>query len=344
MFRKKTPTKQDDTITQKVNNDLIVHNMPDKKRLAGNGFLEKTLASSGGFQGSQIIASKNNFKKIGLLIIIGGFIIIGVLVYLSFKFIIKPAANNSNIPDVIKVPQVIENKVSTTTIQNEVINVGTTTLVATGSPINLDFATSSSDNTPPLDALSGSTTDKIIPLIDSDNDGLYDEEEVALGTNANSVDSDSDTYLDQSELDDGYNPNGVGKLEADPALTKYLSKSFGFSILYPRTWVIKEVVSDNSVFFTAPDDSIIQISVSDNSSHIGIASWFADSFPNEALTIDKLKSTANWDGVMGADNLNFYLTDKKHQKIYIISYLPIFSNRLAYPNLFKAMLNSLVLK
>jgi hypothetical protein len=73
-------------------------------------------------------------------------------------------------------------------------------------------------------------------------------------------------------------------------------------------------------------------------------SWYADAFPGAALTYDKLKPGLNWDGVISEDNLNFYLTDKKHQKIYIISYLPIFSNRLAYPNLFSAMINSAVLK
>jgi len=71
--------------------------------------------------------------------------------------------------------------------------------------------------------------------IDSDQDGLSDEEEETLGTNINSVDTDNDGlfdreevkvyktnplapdtdgdgYLDGDEVKDGYNPNGPGKL------------------------------------------------------------------------------------------------------------------------------------
>jgi hypothetical protein len=71
--------------------------------------------------------------------------------------------------------------------------------------------------------------------VDTDKDGLTDQEEIQLGTNINSVDSDrdglfdreevkvyktnpleqdtdGDTYLDGAEVRGGYNPNGPGKL------------------------------------------------------------------------------------------------------------------------------------
>jgi len=80
----------------------------------------------------------------------------------------------------------------------------------------------------PLDVSSSST-------LDSDNDGLTDEEERALGMNINSVDSDGDGlfdrmeikvyktdplnpdtdgdgFLDGEEVKDGYNPKGEGRL------------------------------------------------------------------------------------------------------------------------------------
>ena len=71
--------------------------------------------------------------------------------------------------------------------------------------------------------------------LDSDQDGLTDEEEAALGTNANNIDSDQDdltdreevkvyqtdplnsdtdgdSYKDGEEIASGYNPKGQGKL------------------------------------------------------------------------------------------------------------------------------------
>ena len=73
------------------------------------------------------------------------------------------------------------------------------------------------------------------PAVDSDNDGLTDEQEQALGTNPLSSDTDNDGltdyeeiniyhtnplnpdtdgdgYLDGEEVTNGYNPNGPGKL------------------------------------------------------------------------------------------------------------------------------------
>jgi len=344
MFQKKLKNKTDDNVVaQKVNEDLIVHNMPSQKSLSGNGFLEKSGVSSS----FQLLAPpSNNFKKVGLFIIIGGFIVIGVLVYLSFIFIIKPAAvKNNSVVAVVKQPTPdIATETAPVSDQSESVNVNTTTVAVVIPPVDQNLSASSSVDSVPLDALNGSTTDQILPLLDSDNDGLYDEEEAALGTNPNLADSDSDGYPDKTELDGGYNPNGPNKLSDDPVLIKYSNKDFNYDILYPKAWDLKEASVDNTVMFTAPDESIIQIAVQDNSAKVNIMSWYADAFSGATLTDNKLITNPTWDGVMSDDGLNYYLTDKKHQKIYIVSYLPIFTNRLAYPSLFKAMVNSLVLK
>lgn len=48
--------------------------------------------------------------------------------------------------------------------------------------------------------------------IDSDNDGLLDEQEYMIGTNPYNPDSDGDGYSDYSEVTNGYNPLGDGKM------------------------------------------------------------------------------------------------------------------------------------
>jgi hypothetical protein len=342
MFGKKEPIKLDENLIKKVDDDLIVHNMPDQKRLAGNRLLEKAPVSSG----FQISAPKNNFKMVGMFIIVGGFIVIGILVYISYSFIIKPASKNT-IANPQQSEKVVDNKavpIPPISIPAEVIDINATTSVVISEPIDLNVSTSTNDLGASLDVLNGQVSEEVIPLLDSDNDGLYDEEELALGLNINMDNSDLDLYTDKIELDGAYNPNGVGKLADNTALIKYDNKDFNFEILYPKNWKLKEASGDNATIFTAPDDSIIQVSVQDNSSGLNIMSWYADAFPGSALTYERIKSGATWDGVMGEDNLNFYLTDKNHQKIYIISYLPIYANRLAYPSLFKALISSIILK
>jgi hypothetical protein len=49
-------------------------------------------------------------------------------------------------------------------------------------------------------------------LKDTDNDGLYDDEEEKYGTDINNPDSDGDGYLDGEEVENGFNPTGEGRL------------------------------------------------------------------------------------------------------------------------------------
>lgn len=52
---------------------------------------------------------------------------------------------------------------------------------------------------------------------DSDNDGLFDREEIQVyHTNPLDPDTDADTYVDGEEVKNGYNPNGPGKLLSVP--------------------------------------------------------------------------------------------------------------------------------
>jgi len=51
--------------------------------------------------------------------------------------------------------------------------------------------------------------------VDSDNDGLDDKTEDALGTNSNDNDSDNDGYNDGTEVKGNYNPRGNGNMARD---------------------------------------------------------------------------------------------------------------------------------
>ncbi len=49
-------------------------------------------------------------------------------------------------------------------------------------------------------------------ILDSDNDGLSDEEEIYYGTSINNKDTDYDGYSDFDEINNGFNPIGDGRL------------------------------------------------------------------------------------------------------------------------------------
>lgn len=343
---KKNNTNDEELLT-KVNQDMIVRNMPSLARVSGSIPQASTSSQSGELTQSNNLSSlapaKHNFKMVGVLIIFGGLLLIGALVYLSYAYIIKPQAKKDTAPLVVQVPEkssiVNAPRASTST---EVL-VATTSLVATVTPETLDIS-SSSDSIIMNEELTGKQNVNMPPLLDTDSDGLNDQEEAVLGTNLSLVDSNGNTYSDLVEINNNYNPAATGKLSENINLAKYTNKIFGYEIIYPKDWLVNSLNQDSVITFTAPDDSIIQISAQENFDKQSILGWYDSSFADSTITYDKIKTTSSWDGIYSSDNLNFYLTDKKRSTVYVVSYVPAVDSYLAYPNIFALMINSLSLK
>jgi hypothetical protein len=58
----------------------------------------------------------------------------------------------------------------------------------------------------PLNSPAASPTPAVDPNLDTDQDGIPDAVEAAIGTNPNNTDSDGDTYIDLDEIKNGYSP------------------------------------------------------------------------------------------------------------------------------------------
>lgn len=345
MFGKKTKTVVSNDSVSAAEQDLIVHNMPKTASLSSvysvgeksSGFsINNSLPAS---QGSITNPRKNNFKIIGLLIMIIGFLVIGILVYFSYRFIIAPSVNNNTAAtvenvDVASEPTVNDVGLSVPEISGEKLS--------SASVADIDVATTSET------IASSTVTTADSPLdttfLDSDNDGLNDNEEAVLGTNPLLSDSDSDAYPDLAELSSQYNPGGAGKIDSNGNLAVYNNPDFKYSILYPKNWTPQSVNEGSTVIFSALDSSLIQVSVQDNPDNIGILNWYGENFPEASVSYNQIKTSGTWDGVMGNDGLNYYVTDKAHQKIFIISYIPAIEDRIAYPQIFQLIVASLMLK
>ncbi len=164
--------------------------------------------------------NRNWFKILVTIIIIAIVILGGYLVYVKF-FSSSP---------------VIE--------QN--LNVNTPTTPAPATPTEPDVATPTTPTEPDIttpviptepDVVTPTEpiTPVFVPIVDSDDDGLTDDEEIVAGTNINIIDtdndglsdyeevkiyksnplnadSDGDGYQDGQEIRGGYNPNGPGML------------------------------------------------------------------------------------------------------------------------------------
>ena len=343
---KKTDTKEEEILT-KVNQDMIVRNMPSLARVSGTiPRPSEQNAPAGETQSSNLSSMsvpKSNFKMVGVVIIAGGLLLIGGLVYLSYVYIIKPQTTKTKTPVVNIVPEKVSVVNTPRATATDEVLIATTSLVATVTPSTLDISTST-DSIIMNEELGGKQNVNLPPLLDTDADGLNDQEEAVLGTNLTLADSNGNTYSDLVEINNNYNPVASGKLSENSNLAKYTNKVFGYEILYPKDWLVNSLNQDSVITFTAPDDSIIQISAQENTDRQSILGWYDSSFADSTITYDKLKTTSTWDGIYSNDNLNFYLTDKKRTNVYVVSYVPAVDSYLAYPNIFALMVNSLSLK
>lgn len=336
---KKSNNEQE--LALKVNSDLVVRNMPSLARVYGTNKSQpaQIIATEGDTLGA-LSGPKNNFKMVGLVIIIGGLIFIGGLAYLSYVYIIKPQIQtNTSVSPGTK----LDNKVTDVAPAASTVQVNTieNNIVPEVTPTNLAETNLNASSTVGSEITNNTN---LLPLIDSDNDGLNDGEELILGTNPDLEDTNGNTYGDSVEINNSYDPVASGKLSGNTNLAKQVNSTYGYELLYPKNWTPQSLNSDSTLTFTTLDNSIIQVSVQENTDKQSILAWYNNALPDVTVTYDKLKSNDNWDGIMSNDGLNFYLTDKKRANIYVISYIAAVEGRMAYPSLFKLMINSFLIK
>jgi len=87
-------------------------------------------------------------------------------------------------------------------------------------------------------------TEDYFEASDSDEDGLSDKTEEALGTDPYNRDSDGDGYSDGTEVADSYNPLGQGQLELDTEQTERL-----------QGYILLQVESQGQAWYVNPADA-----------------------------------------------------------------------------------------
>ncbi len=342
MFNKKSDQPESgENAANKVDQDLIVHNMPNRSRL---GSSSAPVTSSQSLSGSSSNVQKSNVKSVGAIIIGLGIILVGALIYLSYRFILKPQAENNSVNQVAT-----QTPISSAPIEGESTNTETATS-SSATPIEVidaitattseDVATSSEETTE-LMPEEGLTQEELwAPILDTDGDGLTDDEEIAMKTNVLEIDTDKDGYLDLAEIKSGYSPLGAGRLTESSALTVYQDPTSGFTILHPNSWTKQSLNNGYTLIISAPDNSLFQVSVQDNPRNQSIADWYAETFESSVDVYSRFKNSVGWEGIMSEDGINFYLTDDKRQSIYAISYIPVISTRQAYLNIYQMMIDN----
>lgn len=323
-----------------VHEDLIIHNMPSASRLAGSisgaSFSAQVKSVS-----DSATAAQANFKTTGLLIMVGGLVFIGLLVYLSYVYMIRPMTDS---PQSVA-PQVVtpaankeadgESNISAPDLENPVEGIETDLLAEKPAEVAIS-------DEGDIGVVEVENSEVIISAPDSDNDGLSDQDEEVFGTDPLLPDTDGDGYPEADEIRQGYNPLGEGRIGAQ-VIDRLVNDAFGYELSVPALWPQQLLSEGQVLIFTAPDESLVQITAEENLDNISIANWYEQAFPGAELSYDRLRTGPGWEGIMSSDGLNLYITDNGYGRILVVSFISA-SGQLSYPYVFELMINSLILK
>lgn len=354
--KKKEENKQTDS---QVDLDFLVHNMPQSGASTASAAPDRRNSQGKG----------ESYKKVGLIIISGGIVMILVLAYFAYRLIFSAADNNANTKgnnnqaanNAASIQNNAENQApaandNTAALENQSDN-STATSSADTTGLSGGIASSTAESASSTDDVVvevatstpiGAADDSGFPSVqqaigeDSDSDGLSDISESAFGTNQYLADSDGDSYPDLSEINNGYNPTGAGKIDEGGFISYYYNPTYHYRLIYPKAWGQKNIGGDYFSIFSVPDGSLVQISVQENSRKQDIISWyrqefsFFDTFDQNRL----IRTNDNNQGVYSADGMTVYITDQEKDNIYILSFVPVSDGQVDYFQVFSLMVNS----
>jgi len=334
---KKTETKVVPEIS------LAVHRMP--KGYKTGRFETKQRIIDGGLKNEIQNVESVGGKKIGIVIIIVGAIIVLFLAYVVFSYVTNSNFSFSSLFKFSKTPA-IENTINNNVVENNnIINNQTEEIIDLATTSSTTVATTTATSTEIEDINneidnSATTTDVIINYtsVDSDGDGLNDDEEFALGTNFSKIDSDGDSYNDLTEILSLYNPTGSGNITNNINVIKYQNTIFSYSILYPSIWGKSALSDESSVILSIDNNSFVQILAEQNVSNFSIKDWYTDRFFT-IISDSEITKNNSWEGIYSSDGLSLYLTDKERKNVYTILYNTT-NGQKNYTNIFKMILKS----
>ncbi|MCF7820030.1 MAG: hypothetical protein K9M44_00970 [Candidatus Pacebacteria bacterium] len=346
-------------LSENIESGFKIHSMPSGFRSGQfNSSVHPNDLDSGG---SKTSSGGGSHKKVGLIIISVGVLVLAVLGYFVYAYVFNSDNSNQDSQNIVRENKPIEqnnkeivsdNKELEDVTPEEEIEVEEEVILeeleaptsTDISPEPGDLATSTDNDiesptsTEPVDEVPTSTP--IIVVSDLDGDGLTDLEEAILNTDSENVDTDGDSYSDFVEFSNLYNPLGEGSLDSVAKvlnaynLADYSNEVYNYSMLYPEAFEVQETEDKSSVMFIDPtNEGFFQISVEPNVEGLDIKAWYEKEFELEELPVNQYYSDESRELVFSPDGLYIYLTDNIQQRIYIISYVSL-AMQPAYPNVF----------
>lgn len=153
--------------------------------------------------------------------------------------------------------------------------------------------------------------------LDTDNDGLTDEEEKMFGTDEDLPDTDEDGFLDGEEVENAYYPLGEGLIQDSELVSKYENETFNYSIYYPTDWQAQALTEGESeALFTSASGEFVEVLVVDNPNLFSAKSWYLNQFPKASSAQLKSVTIGGQSGIKSIDGYSYYIS--KQDQIFIL--------------------------
>lgn len=278
---------------------FTVHTMPKKFHAAHGG------SSTGSFEKP---ANKNSSSsKIVIFSVVGVVVIgLGVIGFLLFKKNASTADNVANGNSNVNTN--VNTDVTLNFNKNSNSNSNANTNSNSNSNTNAATNTNANSNTNSTNRVSLSQAPSSQDL---DGDSLTDVEEVDYGTEKTKADSDNDSFADGVEISFGYSPLDKGKLDSAANIGIYTNPTYGFSFLYPDSWVVDKRGTDGKgVLLISPGgEEYIEVSIQDNFGRKTPQEWYLELAPANT-SASSLLTALNWakttTGVISVDGYSTF--------------------------------------
>lgn len=277
-------------------------------------------------------------KKIGLVIIFGGIILMlaSVAVLYYFLFIMPNRQLAEPAPETPRQEESPREEPTPTPESAEPEEP-----IEPDEPVADEDDDETTDETGDEDQVDTDEPSGVGAMLDSDGDGLTDKEEELLDTDPFAVDTDRDGYDDLQELLNLYDPIGPGRLLDNPGISLF-TESDKYEVFYPNAWI--KSFFDDSLILNSSENHFIQIASQENSGMQSIENWYVEFVDGDSISADRKISFNNWDGIRSQDGLSVHLTDKERRHIFVISYAPVSENEPVYKNIYEMMVRSFEFK
>lgn len=181
-----------------------------------------------------------------------------------------------------------------------------------------------------------------VKTLDTDNDGLTDEEEKIFNTDPAKPDSDNDGFVDSLEVENLYNPTGFKPVRLiDSGRVKvYTNPTYNYSIYCPQNWISQSLDANNKdVMFTADTGEFVEVLVEDNPLKMSVKDWYLGQSPGViASQLESFQTKEKVEGIKSPDGLVAYLPFE--DKIFVVNYNIGLKDEVNFLNTFDMMAKS----